>query len=316
MQQHGMMTAKELAQRLEVSERTIHRDMVGLSISGIPVVSERGSSGGWRLMDGYRTDLTGLSEDELQALLLAAAVRIPSEPKLRMKLESALAKLFAATPSSHRLHTDQMRARLHIDGLSWHGNLDKTPLLPYIQEAVWNDCELEIRYRKPGEISVYTINPLGIVAKGNVWYLVAAVDSEYRTFRISRIEEAHLTGKTFDRPESFDLADYWTSSTLSFYERLPRYPAVLRFEEQLLPQLNRLRYMKELKILERLAAEDSARITAEVVFDSEKAACEVLFAFGTSVEALEPDELRAAMLKRILELLPLYGTGKDNTTAE
>ncbi|UVI28093.1 helix-turn-helix transcriptional regulator [Paenibacillus spongiae] len=308
LQESGMLTAKVLAERLEVSERTIHRDMVALSSAGVPVASDRGSSGGWRLMEGYRTDLTGLTRDELQALLLAASVRLPSDTDLRHKLESALIKLVTASPAEHLTDMKRVRERLHIDGLSWNNSHDSTPWLPLIQEAAWNDQIIEISYNKGDQVAKRTIEPLGIVAKGNIWYLIANVEADTRIYRVSRVIEARVIGEPFNRPADFDLAAWWQASTRAFYEQLPRYHTRLRMGEDQLAKLRRTRYthVQAVRDIEPSTGSTVNAIEADVVFDSLEAACEVLFAFTLDVEALGPPELREAMLQRGMQLVEQY----------
>ncbi|MCQ6560891.1 helix-turn-helix transcriptional regulator [Paenibacillus mendelii] len=311
LQDSGLITAKVLAERLEVSERTIHRDMEALSSAGIPVMADRGSVGGWRLMEGYKTDLTGLTREELQALLLAASVRLPTDTDLRVKLESALIKLVTAAPSEHLSDVRRIRERLHIDGIGWNNHHEPTPWLSLIQEAVWNDHRIEFSYNKGDQTVVRIAEPLGIVAKGKVWYMIATVDTETRTYRISRITEARLTGDHYDRPVDFDLAAWWQASTAAFYEQLPRFHALLRMEEDQLAKLKRIRYVNVQAVRDTpsLRVEDVSPehlLEVEVVFDSIEVACEVLFSFASTVEALEPAILRETMLERAQLLVARY----------
>src|SRR5579884_4031323 len=190
LQVHRRITAGELARRLEVSERTIYRDMVALGMAGIPVVAERGVHGGWMLMEEYRTNLTGLNEAEIQALFLAKPTRLLADLNLDKAAEGALVKLLAALPTMHRRGAQDVRQRIHIDVLGWRQTREALPLLPPLQEAVWQERRVRMTYRRgDGEVVERVIEPLGLVAKGSIWYLIASAEGEGepRTYRISRV---------------------------------------------------------------------------------------------------------------------------------
>src|SRR5207302_3535719 len=168
LQLHGRLTSSDLAKRLEVSERTIHRDMSSLGTAGVPVVAERGSRGGWMLMEGYRKNLTGLSDVELQALFVT-------------RPEKLVAELHLVLP---KFNPELARQRIYIDITGWNRSSEQVPHLPALQDAVWRERRVRILYGDdcPSE---RVLNPLGLVAKGSVWYLVAGVDGEIRTYRVS-----------------------------------------------------------------------------------------------------------------------------------
>src|SRR6185369_7252815 len=209
LQARGQMTGRELAEHLEVAERTVHRDMDALSAAGVPVFAMRGSHGGWQLEENWRTQVPGLDEAELRALLMAQP-RMIGDSRLAASAERALDKLMAALPLSLREQAASMRQRLYVDATGWHGTNEDMSLLPIVQNAVSSDRKLKIRYRKVAKDdessrSERTVDPLGLVAKGNVWYLVAQAPTGLRTFRVSRIEEATLLDKPCERPKDFDL---------------------------------------------------------------------------------------------------------------
>src|SRR5262245_37673257 len=194
LQVHRRMTARTLAARLEVSERTIHRDMVALSGAGVPVTAERGTGGGWRLMEEYRTNLTGLNEAEVQALFLAKPPRLLADLRLDKAAEAAVIKLRAAIPATARQGAEEMRQRIHVDVLGWRRAEEAIPYLPILQEAIWQERRLRFTYGyERGGTSVERVaDPLGLVAKGNIWYFVAAIEGEVRTYRVSRVRSATL----------------------------------------------------------------------------------------------------------------------------
>jgi predicted DNA-binding transcriptional regulator YafY len=208
MQARGRVTGRELAERLEVSERTIHRDLEALS-ARIPVVALRGSQGGWELEKGWRTQVPGLNEEELRALLMAQP-RVLGRSTLAASAQSALDKLMASLPGTVREQATTMRERLLVDPAGWWHSGEDLTMLNTVQDAVARERQLSFHYvRGDGEKSLRTVDPLGLVAKGMTWYLVARTAKGMRTFRVSRITEAVVLGSGFERPARFDLAAYW-----------------------------------------------------------------------------------------------------------
>src|SRR5215469_4101524 len=224
LQAHGRMTAHELAQRLEVSERTIHRDMEALSTAGVPVVAERGVGGGWRLLEEYRTNLTGLNDAEIQALFLTRPPRLLADLGLDKASEAALIKLLAALPSGARHSAEDARQRIYVDTAGWRRYEEAVPCLPTLQEAIWQERRLRFHYARAddGAVSERVVDPLALVAKGSVWYLVAAVEGEPRTYRVSRIQSAEVLDEACVRPAGFDIATYWERSSAEFQANIPR----------------------------------------------------------------------------------------------
>ncbi len=232
LQGHGRLTGRELAKRLEVSTRTVHRDMEALGAAGVPVYALRGSRGGWQLDEGWRTRVPGLDDAELRALLMAQP-RVLGDARLARAAERAIDKLMAALPSTMREQAASIRQRLHVDATGWSGVSENLAMLPIVQEAVARDRKLFIRYVKAGlERVERTVDPLGLVAKAAAWYLVARTSAGFRTYRVSRIEEARLLDRPSERPADFDLAAYWKSSTEELLKSRPRYEATLRLEEK------------------------------------------------------------------------------------
>ncbi|MCM3746686.1 WYL domain-containing protein [Paenibacillus pasadenensis] len=268
LQAEGKLSAKELSERLEVSERTIHRDMESLSAAGIPVLAERGSSGGWRLMDGYRTRLTGLDAEEWKALLIASQSRAAHDLGWSSTLDSALLKLRAAHPQAVLPHASALQSRLLIDGEDWHTAGLNQPHLNALMEAVLQNRLLRFHYVKNGVINGPPPNlrlaaPLALVLKGSSWYLIAdelqnATDDDEappsaagmrKTFRVSRIADAELDSRSFKRPESFDLASWWAGSLARFRQSLPQpIPAKLLLKPDALERLSRMRYVRVLNV--------------------------------------------------------------------
>src|SRR5882762_9852255 len=171
LQVHRRMTARELASRLEVSERTIHRDMEALSAAGFPVFAERGNGGGWMLVEGYKTNLTGLNRDEIQALFLTKPLRLLADLGLDRAANAAMIKLSAALPPAHRDNAEHASERIHIDITGWNRSEEGVQLLPVLQQAVWQERKLKFTYERGGGCDPVDrfADPLGLVAKGSVW---------------------------------------------------------------------------------------------------------------------------------------------------
>jgi predicted DNA-binding transcriptional regulator YafY len=304
LQVHGRLTARELAARLEVSERTIHRDMEALSTAGIPVMAERGSGGGWGLLEAYETNLTGLNQAEVQALFMAQPARLLADLGLRQAYDAALVKLLAALPSLSRGEAEQARHRIHVDPSGWFQLSENLSALPTLHTAIWSERRARLTYaRADGETGERLVEPLGLVAKGGVWYLVARADGDLRTYRASRIAAVELTGERFERPADFDLAAYWQRSSDAFKAALPRYPATLRVQPGILPILRSARY----KRVEREYPPDAdGWIPVDVMFEVVEEATEFILRFGPQIQVLEPPELRDRVIAAAQAILALY----------
>ncbi|EES71560.1 helix-turn-helix transcriptional regulator [Paenibacillus sp. MB22_1] len=305
LQNRGKMSSRQLAELLEVSERTIVRDIEALSAAGIPVYAERGSRGGWVLADSYRTNLTGMRPEEIVSLLLTNHNELLKDLGIQGDFQAAYQKLLAAAPAPIRQDAEMIRERLHIDGAGWHASEEAFPWLSAVQEAVWTQRKQRIRYRKEDDVTERIIHPLGLIAKRNVWYVAAEQepDRELRTFRISRLEEASLLEETFVRPDGFDLAAYWEQSTARFKSELPRYLARIRTNETGLSQLRRERFIK---VLHTEGPDNQGQILAEIDLQTLDWACGVILRNGRDVEVLEPQELRERVKSEAQAILTLY----------
>lgn len=314
LQTHRRLKARELAARLEVSERTIHRDMEALGAAGVPVVAERGTGGGWMLLEGYRTNLTGLNEAEARALFLAGPTRLLADLSLDKASEAALIKLLAALPDVYRRDAEFVRQRIHVDVTGWGSNEEAFPCLNTIQEAVWKERKLRLTYGRDGDCtSERLVDPLGLVAKGSVWYLVAGVEGEVRSYRVSRVRSAEITELPSSRPEGFDLAAFWTHSAAQFKAHLPRYRATLRVHASVIP---RLPYAGRFVRIERVeTAEDDGWARVSMRFQFAEEACEYVLSFGTQVEVLEPPELREQVVKMAESVVAFYSEREHPTSS-
>jgi predicted DNA-binding transcriptional regulator YafY len=305
LQVNRMLSARELARRLEVSERTILRDMEALGAAGIPVVAERGAGGGWRLLEEYRTNLTGLNEAEIQALFLTRPPRLLEDLGLGRAADAGLIKLLAALPAFSRRGAEYAHERIYIDTGGWRQSEDDVAQLPALQEAVWRERRLRLTYaRADGSTVDRLVDPLGLVAKGSLWYLIAAVDGDLRTYRVSRVRAAALTDEPCKRPAGFDLAAYWEQSSAQFKANLPRYPATLRVDPALLP---RLRTEGRFARIERESAPDAdGWVRLDMLLEGEQHACEYVLGFGMQIEVLHPAELREHVIRMAEAIVAFY----------
>jgi predicted DNA-binding transcriptional regulator YafY len=299
------MTAHDLAERLEVSERTIHRDMESLSMAGIPVMAERGMGGGWSLQGEYRTNLTGLNEAEIQALFLARSPRLLDDLGLGKAAEAAFIKLFAEAPAATRRDAESASQRIHVDVTGWNRSEESTPYLSILQEAVWKERKLKFKYQRGDDCDVERlVDPLGLVAKGSVWYLVAAIDGGIRNYRVSRMLEVELLEQPFSRPATFDLVAHWRESYVEFKAKIPRYSVTARVHPA---AANRLYVLGGFSRVERVDPPDETGWSQVVLcFQFEDDACERLLGFGDQVEILEPPELRDKMVNRARRVIAFY----------
>jgi predicted DNA-binding transcriptional regulator YafY len=286
LQSRSRVTARELAARLEVSERTILRDMDALSGAGVPVIADRGKGGGWRLLGDYQTKLTGLGPGEIQSLFLARPARLMADLGLARASEAALIKLEASLPAAAREQAELARRHIHIDPRGWRDPAEAIPCLPVLLDAVWRGKQVRFLYaRDQCEPAERMGDPLGLVAKGSTWYLVAHVGGETRTYRVSRIREAATLEEPAERLRDFDLARYWERSAAEFREKLPRYYATFLAN----PSVMRWIRYRGWRLEEETAEGDSIRIRLR--FDIEEEAVQFALSFGGAVDVIEPVEL-------------------------
>ena len=315
LQARGQMTGRELAERLEVSERTLHRDMDALSSAGVPVFALRGSKGGWQLEENWRTQVPGLDEAELRALLMAQP-RILGDRKLAAAAERALGKLMASLPVPLRARAESMRQRLYVDTTGWFGGTENLSMLPMVQEAVARDRQLKIRYSNrrsrfeaeadpAGATAERIIDPLGLVAKGSTWYLVANTARGFRTFRVSRIQNALLLDVPCERPANFDLESHWRSATEDFLRNSPRFEATLRLHPDAAREIKMWRMAVESTPDPRNSPHE-VWTTLRVQFEDEQQAAFVARAFGAKAEVLGPISLRNRLRNELEACLRQY----------
>jgi predicted DNA-binding transcriptional regulator YafY len=308
LQTRGRMTAHELADRLEVSTRTIYRDLDALSTAGVPVYTERGPAGGCELMESYRTNLTGLKESEVRALFMFTVPRLLADVGAAKDSEAALLKLAAALPAPFRQDAELVRQRIHLDPSGWFHEDEPLPWLSLLQEAIWQKQRLRIEYRRgDGQWVKRLVDPYGLVAKAGIWYLVAGSFGRPFTFRVSRIHQAAVSGSDFQRPPQFDLVCYWQEWCAAFEKSRQQVVVSLAVQPAGLSLLVQAfgEGMHNL-LAQSSQKDDHGRTLLTLTFDSEENACMRLLGLGPAIVVVAPANLRRRLAERARQLLALY----------
>ena len=307
LQTEGKVKARELARRLEVSPRTIYRDLDALTAAGVPVYAEPGPSGGVALLNDYKTQLTGLSSAELQTLFFGKPPTLLKDLGLSNVFDAAQLKLLASLPTPSQAEARDAQQHLYIDTAGWTKSKDAVPFLPLLYEAVWQGRRVSLHYARSDKTVTRLVDPLGLVARGRTWYLIAGVDGELRTYRVSRIEGLELTGAPGTRPAGFDLAVYWERSKETFKENLPRYPVTVRARPEIVERMRVSgRYVRV--ISEAQTVDKAGWVRLELLFEVAWEACEYLLSFGPAVEVLAPAELRHKVCEQAQKTVRLYAS--------
>ncbi|MFJ3881417.1 helix-turn-helix transcriptional regulator [Streptomyces sp. NPDC090077] len=314
LQTRGRMSARRLADELGVSVRTAYRDLDRLQASGVPVYAEQGRTGGYRLLDGYRTHLTGLSEREARVLFLAGLPAPAADLGLAAEVAAARLKLLAALPAALREEATRTDAVFHLDAPGWYQEADATPFLPLLVDAVLSRRAVDVRYRRwrePQEVD-RRLRPYGLVLKSGTWYLVAGVNGRAATFRIAQVLDAVVTDEHFDRPEDFVLREYWAFHLADFRARRHTGTATVRVSPRGRERLADNVPAEVLRAFEATAAPvgDDGWTEAVIPTESTGHACGELLRLGADVEVVAPEELRRAMTDAVTALARTYGLGR------
>ncbi|MFE7403469.1 helix-turn-helix transcriptional regulator [Streptomyces sp. NPDC057557] len=336
LQTRGLVPATELAERLEVSVRTIYRDIEALSASGVPVYAERGRRGGITLLPGFRTDVTGLTTDEARALFVLAARGAHAALGLDVALGSALRKVMAALPAPHRPAAELTSRRILVDPVRWMSGPQPVVDVAELHDAVFTDRRLRLSYRHSGTQTprAYLVDPYGLVVKAGVWYLVADRDAVPRLFRVDRVQRASLTDDPVVRRPGVELADLWDALRKQVEERPDGVRLRVRVHRSRLDLFVRLHAgaltgepwpEEQEEQEERGSAEgqgDRVRaegqgdwVRAELAVDSVEWARSLL-SFGPNLEVLSPPEARTVLARHAAAVVALYGEAGAEPGAE
>ncbi|MER7723781.1 YafY family protein [Streptomyces sp. NPDC096323] len=310
LQSRPAMTAAELARELEVSERTVTRDAQALSEAGVPVYAERGRAGGYRLVGGYRTGLTGLARDEAEALFLSGLPSALREMGLEDAASAARLKVSAALLPSLRNASASASRRFHLDAPGWYQEPATPPLLPAVAEAVWDDRTVHARYRRAGQDAEAEreLAPYGLVLKAGVWYLCARAEDDFRVYRLDRFTAVTVSDTRFVRDESFDLPAFWDERAAQFARSILRTEVTLRLSETAVRRLPHA--------VDRVAARNALEaagppgadgwVTVTLPVESLDVAYGQLLALGPELEVLAPAALRDRFAAAAQALHALY----------
>ncbi|MEV1071855.1 helix-turn-helix transcriptional regulator [Micromonospora parva] len=309
LQSRGSMTASELARELEVSERTVYRDVLALSAAGVPVYADRGRAGGYRLLGGYRTRLTGLTRDEAEALFLAGLPGPAGEMGLADAVASAELKVLAALPPALRDAPARAGQRFHLDVPGWFRETAAPQWLPGLARAVWADRVVELRYRRGDREVTRRVQPYGLVLKIGVWYLVGRVGENVRTYRVDRVTGVEVGDEHFDRDEGFDLAGHWREQAGSFLRTMLRAEVAVRLSPAGLRQLRHLvdaPFVYDELVAAASEPDGQGWVVARLPVESVPVAYHQLLGLGPEVEVLDPPELRQLFAASADRLAALY----------
>lgn len=310
----GQISAQTIADELEVSVRTVYRDVDALGAAGIPVYATRGRGGGFRLLEGYRTKLTGLTADEADAVFLAGLPGAAADLGLGSVIAATQLKLLAALPPELRTRAERIRDRFHLDAPGWERAADSPACLAAVADAVWTEHRIEVRYERTGrEVAERVLEPLGLVLKAGVWYLVAAPPGEApRTYRLSRMRAVTVSEGTFERPEPWDLQAHWSDYQDDYARRLFTDTATIRLSpagRQLLFLIGTLAARAGHAALQRPDDDGWARTTIPI--ESMNHAHHALLQLGAEVEVVAPRELREAVARSAAAMVARYGAASE-----
>jgi predicted DNA-binding transcriptional regulator YafY len=307
LQANGRLTTQALAESLEVSRRTILRDIDALSIAGIPIYAEAGHGGGVYLDENYRISLTGLNEAEVRALFVSTEAGPLRDIGLAKASDSILLKLFAALPSLHQKEVERVQQRIYLDPAWWWHTGQTLPFLETFKVAIFEDRRLAVRYeRGNGEIIARVIEPYSLVAKASVWYLIALRDNEFRTYRVSRFQDVQVLDEKFHRQAHFDLATYWQQHSREFVANVEDYRFTLRLNAD---RLQFLKWYASGRYQLTIADDGNGDgFIAQVTLGSLESARMFVMGIGLGACVIDPPELRQAVVELAEALVDLYAT--------
>lgn len=313
LRRHGRLPARRLAEILEVSERTVLRDMEALSAAGVPVYTDRGRNGGCALLEGYRTEVSGLSPGEAQALFAWTSGTAAAELGLSGELSSALTKLSATVPAPALETAEALASVVVVDRRRWFASAEEVPLLPVLRDAATRRRRLRLRYASAGKTpsdgaGVRTVDPYGLVENAGRWYLLAAHRGRQRTYRVSRILSATTLDEPARVPDDLDLAAAWARQRAAFEQRaapcritVAVHPDAVEF----FATYSRFQLAAGSTIV-RIGDDDGWPVL-ELSFRARRAAVAIVLAFGGEARLLTPDDLRADAVRLARATLATHG---------
>lgn len=307
LQDRGRLTAQELAAEVEVSERTIYRDMIALSSAGVPVYTERGPGGGCFLVDSYRTNLTGLTRDEVRALFMLSVPAALSELGFDQNLKAALLKLSASLPEVFHPEGVRVRQRIHLDPTPWFHKELQPPHLGIILQGLWEDRKLKLTYQLAFGAKVeHIVEPYGLVAKSNLWYLIFSVEEDILVRKLRDVINAELSQDGFDYPTDFELVKYWAEWCRTYEANQPQFEARVRLRADLIQMLE---HFQDPLIAENngvLDGDGQGWKTLNLRFETFEAARKRLLSFGGAAQVLEPTSLRMSIQDFAHQIMAIY----------
>ncbi|WP_432664945.1 WYL domain-containing protein [Wukongibacter baidiensis] len=302
LQLHKQITAKELADILEVSIRTIYRDIDALTTMGVPVITDRGHDGGIKLLGDYKTDLTGLNDEELQYLFLPPPQKVLTDLDIKDLNYHSLLKLIGSA-SKHQLDLiENIQNYIYIDMYSWNEtNYTNKEILYKLQKAIWNASQIAINYAKATGEKKVNLKPLGLVNKKGIWYL-AAIDDVVKIYKVSSITNVLISDLQFERPHNFNLEEYWKKSTSDFMKKIPKY----RIRIEAASGVSRyIESRKFISIIDKHSKEDTTLLTIE--FNAKWEAVEFVLGYGDKIQIIEPEEVKTEVIEIARQLIDKYG---------
>jgi predicted DNA-binding transcriptional regulator YafY len=307
LQAKGRVTAGALAADCEVSVRTIYRDVEALGAAGVPIYSDRGPDGGYRLLESYRTRLNGLSQAEAEALFLSGLPDAAAELGLGEIMAAAQLKLLAALPADLRRSADAMRSRFLFDAPAWFSEAEHPQHLRSVASALWNERVLRIRYRSWKDVVERTVEPLGLVLKANAWYMAGRVGADVRVYRVAQILHLEVLATRFVRPAQFDLDAFWRASQQRFERELYSEHAVVQVTPLGLRRLRMLggAFAKAADAAASAPERNGWRVV-ELPIESVRHASIELLRLGAEVVVLAPSELRRSLAETARTMHRLY----------
>lgn len=303
LQIHKQLTASELAQRLEVSIRTIYRDVESLSSLGIPIFTDRGTNGGIKLLGDYKSTLTGINKYELYSLFLPTGDKILDDLGIEKIKDSTMLKLLGNSSTNQINEIRSIQNYIYIDMYTWSKNpvsVNKD-ILSILQNSIWNTTTIKIVYRKINETNEVILNPLGLVCKRGVWYLIGENNEIIKTYKVSNIEAASLTDTVFDRPSDFNLESYWKLSISNFKSTIPKHKFIFKVNPSI---VNHIKERAFITISSTVVKE--SYVYLDIHFDSIFQGIEFAFGYGKDIEIISPIAAIIEIKKKASEIINLY----------